>query len=264
MAISAVVRPPTARSVSAIADGRRERRMAAHEQQDERVVLRRRPSAVGRRRRPCSSAGVSHDDDRFAPPARELAAQLIGHAPRGDLDQPAARIVGHALARPLQRRRESASCTASSAAAKSPKRRTTAPSTCGASSRSRCSPVVHRVGGRRHASRRRAHHLAHLDRHVQRRAALARRRRRARGDLVGALGVSHVDDPVAGEKLLGLGERAVGHLGRAALAGAHDPRLLRAARAPRRRPARPLRVSSLLNSLHEPDVRLDVLRRPRR
>ena len=31
---------------------------------------------------------------------------MIGHAPRGDLDQPAARVVGHALARPLQRRRE--------------------------------------------------------------------------------------------------------------------------------------------------------------
>ena len=39
LAISAVVRPPTARSVSAIADGRRQRGMAAHEQQDERVVL---------------------------------------------------------------------------------------------------------------------------------------------------------------------------------------------------------------------------------
>ena len=47
-----------------------------------------------------------------------------------------------------------------------------------------------------------------------------------RGDRVGALGRLDVDDPVAGEELLGLGERAVGDLGRAVLAGAHDPRLL--------------------------------------
>ena len=31
---------------------------------------------------------------------------MIGHAPRGDLDQPAARIVGHAFSRPLHGRRE--------------------------------------------------------------------------------------------------------------------------------------------------------------
>ena len=31
---------------------------------------------------------------------------MIGHAPRGDLDQPAARIVGHALVGPLHRRGE--------------------------------------------------------------------------------------------------------------------------------------------------------------
>ncbi len=44
-----------------------------------------------------------HQHHAVAAPARELGADVIGHAPRGDLDQPAARIVGHALLRPLQR-----------------------------------------------------------------------------------------------------------------------------------------------------------------
>ena len=45
------------------------------------------------------------------------------------------------------------------------------------------------------------------------------------GDRVRSLRRLDVDDPVAGEELLRLGERAVGDLGRAALAGAHDARL---------------------------------------
>ena len=47
-----------------------------------------------------------HDDVGFAPAPGQIGAQLIGHAPGGDLDQPAARVVGHALLWPLHGRRE--------------------------------------------------------------------------------------------------------------------------------------------------------------
>ena len=113
--------------------------------------------------------------------------------PRGLSGTPSA---GHCTAAAI-----SASWTASSAAEKSPKRRTTAPSTCGARSRSRFSLTINATS---HVHGRRAHHLAHLDGHVQRHAALARRRRRAGGDLVGLLRALDIDDPVAREKLLGL------------------------------------------------------------
>ncbi len=73
--------------------------------------------------------------------------------------------------------------------------------------RSRAPPYV-RVG-------RPAHHLPHLDLDAERGATRARRGRRPAGDGVGTLGGLDVDEPVAHEKLLGLGERAVGHLGRA-------------------------------------------------
>ena len=85
--------------------------MAAHEQQHERVVGIDLRLAVERRR----------DDDRrvvgdhcLAVAARDLAADVIGHAPQRDVEQPAARIVGHAVARPLLAAAISASCTASS------------------------------------------------------------------------------------------------------------------------------------------------------
>src|SRR6266852_4958913 len=86
----------------------------------------------------------------------------------------------------------SASWTASSAAEKSPKRRITAPRTCGARSR---------------------------------------RRRRTGGDLVGLFLALTVDDPETGEKLLGLRERAIRHLGGAGLPGPHHPGLSRPGQA---------------------------------
>ena len=84
----------------------RQRRVAAHEEQDQRVVLLQPLPAearldVGERR-----WGRLHDDDRFAAAARELGADVIGHPPRRHLDQPAARVVGKPLFRPLQARRE--------------------------------------------------------------------------------------------------------------------------------------------------------------
>ena len=50
LAISAVVRPPTARSVSAIADDGVSARMAAHEQQHQRVVALGDVDSLMRRR----------------------------------------------------------------------------------------------------------------------------------------------------------------------------------------------------------------------
>ena len=91
-AISAVVRPPTARSVSAIADERRQRRVAAHEQQDQRVVLVQRGRFVGGRRQLLIRWRLHHDDC-LAAAARQLGADVIGHPPRRDVDQPAARVV---------------------------------------------------------------------------------------------------------------------------------------------------------------------------
>ena len=81
----------------------RERRMAAHEEKNERVVLFH-GCFVGRRYhvlfRRCFE-----DDLRFAPAARRLRPDLIGELSRGDLDEPRARIFGHAGARPLERSR---------------------------------------------------------------------------------------------------------------------------------------------------------------
>ena len=93
--------------------------MAAHEEEDQRVVLvgdvgrhasRRRAQCVERREfwrgRHLLLGWRLGDHGRFAPPPRELGAQLIGHAPHGDMNQPSARVVGHALIRPLHGRRK--------------------------------------------------------------------------------------------------------------------------------------------------------------
>src|SRR5260370_14150148 len=69
--------------------------MTAHEEQDERVVF------FGGRQ-----LLDLHNGGGFAAAASALAADVIGHAPASDLNQPGARIVGHAFARPLNGRRE--------------------------------------------------------------------------------------------------------------------------------------------------------------
>ena len=71
--------------------------MATHEEQHKGVVLLRFIFNVGRGHR---LAGL-HCHGAFAEPSSRRAAQVIGHTPRGDLNQPAARIVGNALLRPL-------------------------------------------------------------------------------------------------------------------------------------------------------------------
>ncbi len=70
--------------------------MAAHEKQQEGVVLIRLGAELWRD----LQIGVQGDDG-FAAPAGGLAAHVIGHRPRRDSNQPAARVVGHAVPRPL-------------------------------------------------------------------------------------------------------------------------------------------------------------------
>ena len=91
----AVVRPPTARRVSAICDGGGERGVAAQEQQRQRVVL------VGRRLAPAGTAPAA--PPRVSSRRRRACSLRSSSVSRrdGDGDQPAARVVGHALARPL-------------------------------------------------------------------------------------------------------------------------------------------------------------------
>ncbi len=82
------------------------------------------------------------DHDRLAATAGRLGADVVGDPPRGDLVEPGARLVGqpsrgHCVAAAIR-----ASCTASSEALKSRKRRMTAPSTCGTRLRSKRSCLV--------------------------------------------------------------------------------------------------------------------------
>ena len=71
--------------------------MAAHEEQSERVVLIRFILKIRCRRQIAGLYGCLG----FPSPPRLLTAQIIRHAPRGNLNQPAARIVRNAFPRPL-------------------------------------------------------------------------------------------------------------------------------------------------------------------
>ena len=151
-AISAVVRPPTARRVSGIADAGREHRMAAQEQQQQRIVL----VGTARRARPAPRAA----DQLLAVAAGLIRTPDVGQPPGGDgrSASPAGcpgTPRGHWVAAA-----SSASCTASSASAKSPYRRTTrrgpAAPAHAADPRCRC--------GRSPLRRRRVHDRPDLDR----------------------------------------------------------------------------------------------------
>jgi len=76
--------------------------MTAHEEQDERVVLLRPTFDIYRRGELARLQGCGG----FPAPAGNVAARVIRHAPRGHLNQPAARIVGNSFLRPLNSRRE--------------------------------------------------------------------------------------------------------------------------------------------------------------
>ena len=235
--------------------------MAAHEEQDERVVLLAGVVAVGGSAI-CSSGGTRLTTIASRRRRATRCADVIGRcaAPRpgsasarGFSGTPSR---GHCVAAAI-----SASCTASSAAAKSRKRRTTAPSTCGASSRSRCSARAS-SGGDGH-SRSSGGPL------ITCRTSIAMLSGSPPGPgaadalaaiCVGALGALDVDDPVAGEELLGLGEHAVGDRP-AVLAGAHELGLVGAGQALGGDELARL-AELLVEALHELDVRLEVLLRP--
>src|SRR5215203_1598600 len=102
----------------------------------------------------------------------------------------------------------SASWTASSASAKEPDRRARMARACGASSRAagpRSSACRSLVGGVQ------AEDLAHLDRMTYGGTTCTRRRRNPGGDLDRPLDGVDFDQAVAGDELLELGVRAVGH-----------------------------------------------------
>ena len=118
----------------------------------------------------------------------------------------------------------------------------------------------------RHASQldgRRAHHLAHLDRHVERRAArrpapptrAPRSRRRAR-----RCRRPRSSSPARNSLASGNGPSVTS--GAPPLPARTTSRLLRRGQPLGRRPARPTSVSSWSKPLHEPDVGLEVLGRP--
>ena len=77
--------------------------MAAHEDEIERVVMLGPACFV---RGECDLLLRRHeaDDDCLAMTARGLGTDVIDKAARGDLDEPAARVVGHAVTRPVRRR----------------------------------------------------------------------------------------------------------------------------------------------------------------
>ena len=196
--------------------------MAAHEQHDQRVVLVGDLGAAA----PAAASALP----RPGATARCAAGRSAGARPSGSASRagsPGCRRAASGSAAAI-----SASWTASSAASKSPYRRTSAPRTCGASSRSRSSTPAgtfsarpRRLEVRLHlgdVGRRLVHDLAHLDR-------LLRSGRRPgpgtaeslRGDLERARLRLDVDDLVAGEPLLELLERPVGDDRRGAVGG-HD------------------------------------------
>ena len=97
LAISAVVSPPTARSVSAMAD----EWVSAGWQH-----MKSRTSVSSRSVVPVRGTATRDRRAKAGPPALRgppgcLAAQVIRHAAGGHVNQPAARVVGHAFRRPL-------------------------------------------------------------------------------------------------------------------------------------------------------------------
>ena len=101
-AISAVVRPPTARRVSASCDGGES---AGWQHRNSSVSVSSCRAARSRRR--SARRGVVAARSSSSRRRRALvAAQLVGQPPRRHRDQPRRRVVGSSLGRPLHRRGE--------------------------------------------------------------------------------------------------------------------------------------------------------------
>ena len=105
LAISAVVRPPTARSVRAIADGGVS---AGWQHMKSRTRVSSRSALM------CSSGAGTNGllvrelgrDRVLAPPAGLLAPDVVGQAAQGDAVEPAAGVVRDAFGGPPGRRRD--------------------------------------------------------------------------------------------------------------------------------------------------------------
>ena len=75
--------------------------MTAHKEQDESIVLIRLILDLGLNAAPRRQLVEFHGRRGFPAAASQLAAQVVRHAPRSDLNQPRAGIAGKAFPRPL-------------------------------------------------------------------------------------------------------------------------------------------------------------------
>src|ERR1700724_2069242 len=225
LAISAVVKPPTARRVRAIAE---DEVRAGWQHMNNKISV-----SSGSMSDSISTVGTTMSAS--LPTAVSLSRRAISlrtwsvirrvatwiNQPRGLAGMPPC---GHCVKAAII-----ASCTASSAEEKSRKRRATAPSTCGASSRKRCSEVASHgfviALSLQHLRRRPAHNWAHFDRHVQGLPARTRRGRDFCRDVISPLRRVDIDNPVPGEKFLALRKYAVCD-GQAILTGPHPLSLI--------------------------------------
>src|SRR5580692_2526276 len=215
LAISAVVSPPTARSVSAIAEDKvnagwqhMKRRTSVSSSSDGASTVVVASCARDASTATSSSRRRRADSLRIWSVIRRKAT-CVSQA-RGLSGSPSS---GHCVAAA-----SNASCTASSAAAKSRNLRTTAPSTCGVNSLNRCSSgasngcattaILLTATSKPQVSKT-AEHLAHLDGHASSGPSRPGRSRDARGNLIRLLRALHIDNPVAGKKLLRLRENPI-------------------------------------------------------
>ena len=206
-AISAVVRPPTARRVRAICDGA----VSAGWQHRKSRASSSSGSVVGSSAAAATSASAgrctpsSSSRRRRAPAARISSVSrleaTVTSQPRGRSGTPS---TGHCRAAA-----SSASCTASSHAAKSPLRRTSAARTCGARSRSRSSTARSRLtSGPRPTGQSSSAVPPCIRGHTSMSTSGGRRHRRR--DLDRPVEALAVDDVEAAQVLLGLDVGAVG------------------------------------------------------
>src|SRR6478735_77137 len=259
-----VVRPATARSVSATAEGGVSAG-CAHRKKTRSVssAVSAGPrsgsssTATSRRCRAVSDRTTSRKRRQATVTSQPLRSR--GGSARSAA--PGAPKVRHAST--------SASCTASSAVAKSAPRRTRTPMTAGTSGRSvAVSKAPSRAPGAGGASAavtgsgvgrgRCAVEGAHLEPLVDRPAVLARGQRQLAGELDGTVPAVDVDDVPPGDEVLGLRERAVG--GRLALLVGPHPGAL--GREGLRVDVLAVLLQPLAEVVHELHVRVDLLGRP--
>src|SRR5215469_14630520 len=131
-----------------------------------------------------------------------------------------------------------------------------APSTCGASSRNKCSECASNRFISLEFFWRPAHHLAYFNGHVQGSAAWPRGGRCAGGEFVCFLGTFHFYDPIPGEEFLRFREDPIRH-GCPVLAGPYQLGLSRIGQSLRRYQLARF-AQSFVEADHEANVRLNI------